>query len=62
LILMLLTLFISMSMFNFRSTPYIVSSVRDIVSDYALPAGVIISTLLGCFVFASVRRKYIPHN
>lgn len=58
LILMLGTLFISLSMYGFRTTPYLVTTVRDIISDYALPVGVIISTLVGYFVFSGVYRKF----
>lgn len=39
-----------------------VSSVRDIISDYALPAGVIISTIIGHFIVEGVYREYFANQ
>src|SRR2546421_1615627 len=44
---------------SFRTTPFFVPFIRDTVSDYALPAGVIISTLIGVYVFPSIHLNQL---
>uniref|UniRef100_A0A914WXG6 Bicarbonate transporter-like transmembrane domain-containing protein n=1 Tax=Plectus sambesii TaxID=2011161 RepID=A0A914WXG6_9BILA len=50
------TLWIGLSLFNLRSTPYLTRGKRDILADYALAVGVIVMSIVGTFVFRQVEK------
>lgn len=43
------TVTLSVFAYNFRSTPFLVPFIRNIVSDYALPIGVIVFSIIAHF-------------
>merc|ERR1719334_1152604 len=51
LILMLGTVWLGVSLFDFVKTPYLSSRRREILSDYALPVAVIVFSVVGSVVF-----------
>ncbi|XP_074596660.1 solute carrier family 4 member 11-like [Brevipalpus obovatus] len=55
IILMLGTLWSSLKIFRFNQSPFLPRGVREFVTDYALPIGVIGFSLIGSFVFSQVR-------
>ncbi|RWS30465.1 sodium bicarbonate transporter-like protein 11 [Leptotrombidium deliense] len=46
-ILMVGTVWLSVTVYNFNKTPYLSAKVREFLSDYALPIGVIVFSFLG---------------
>uniref|UniRef100_A0A914YF95 Bicarbonate transporter-like transmembrane domain-containing protein n=1 Tax=Panagrolaimus superbus TaxID=310955 RepID=A0A914YF95_9BILA len=53
------TLWISLTLYNFRTTPFLTKTKRELLSDYALPIGVIIMSFIGSFCFKDVPSKFI---
>jgi len=53
-ILMLGTVWLSVRIFEFNSSPFLSSSLREFVSDYALPLSVIIFSFIGSYLFKEV--------
>jgi len=51
LILMLGTVWLGVSLFDFIKTPYLSSRRRELLSDYALPVAVIVFSVIGSVVF-----------
>lgn len=51
ILLMLGTLWLALKLYNFNQTPYLSTSNRDLLSDYALPIAVIIFSFVGSFLF-----------
>jgi len=51
LILMLGTVWLGVSLFDFVKTPYLSSRRRELLSDYALPVAVIVFSVIGSVVF-----------
>jgi len=55
LMLMLGTVWLGLTLFNFIKTPYLSSRKREILSDYALPVSVVIFSIIGSGVFSAVK-------
>ncbi|XP_014779810.1 solute carrier family 4 member 11 [Octopus bimaculoides] len=55
LFLLLATLWVGVSLFNFKNTPYLTSAKREMFSDYALPASVIIMSFVGAYLFRDIK-------
>lgn len=60
LILMLGTVWLGVTVFNFIKTPYLSHQKRELLSDYALPVAVIIFSAIGSGVFKDIPLK--PFN
>lgn len=58
LLLMLGTVWLAVSLYNFNKTPYLQASKREMLADYALPVAVIALSFLGAFVFREVESEY----
>lgn len=58
LFLMLGTLWLGVSLFNFKCTPYLTSGKREIFSDYALPVSVIFMSFVGAYLFKDVNMGF----
>lgn len=54
LILMLGTVWLGVSLFDFVKTPYLSSRKRELLSDYALPVAVIVFSIIGSVIFNRV--------
>jgi len=54
LILMLGTVWLGVTLFDFVKTPYLSSRKRELLSDYALPVAVIVFSIIGSVVFNKV--------
>ncbi|XP_064477562.1 solute carrier family 4 member 11-like isoform X2 [Ornithodoros turicata] len=57
LLLMLGTVWLAVSLYNFNKTPYLQASKREMLADYALPVAVITLSFLGAFVFREVKTE-----
>lgn len=53
-LLMSTTLWLGLSLFKFKKSPYLSSWAREILSDYALPLAVILVSLLAVIVFSGI--------
>ncbi|XP_028967170.1 sodium bicarbonate transporter-like protein 11 [Galendromus occidentalis] len=53
-LLMLTTLWLGLTLFKFKKSPYLPSWAREILSDYALPLAVISVSLLGVLAFPDI--------
>lgn len=51
---MLTTLWLGLTLFRFKKSPYLASWAREILSDYALPLAVILVSLLGVLAFPDI--------
>jgi len=54
IILMLGTVWLGITLFNFIRNPYLSSTFREILADYALPVAVVVFSLIGSGIFSSV--------
>ena len=54
LLLVLITVFVGVQIFNFKYSPYLTAVKRVIVADYALAVAVAVGTFLGAYVFMDV--------
>ncbi|XP_048760517.2 solute carrier family 4 member 11-like isoform X3 [Ostrea edulis] len=57
LLLMLGTVWLGITLFNFTKTPFLNAGKREILADYALPVAVLIMTFFGSYVFREVKMK-----
>ena len=72
LLLMLGTLWLATTLYNFNQTPYLQASKREMMADYALPVAVITFSFIGSFLFSEVSLdqfnarevsfKLLPHK
>ncbi|CAL1530346.1 unnamed protein product [Lymnaea stagnalis] len=62
LLLMLTTVWLGLTLFNFTKTPYLTSGKREILADYALPLAVLIVSFFGSFVFKDVQMKPFKYD
>lgn len=62
IILMLGTVWLGLTLFNFKKTPYMKARKREILSDYALPISVIVLSFIGSFVFRKVQTERFAYN
>ncbi|XP_067663108.1 solute carrier family 4 member 11-like isoform X2 [Haliotis asinina] len=54
LVLLFGTVWIGVTLFNFKNTPYLTSGKRELLADYSLPVAVIIMAFFGAYVFRDV--------
>jgi len=54
LLLMLGTLWLATTLYNFNQTPYLQASKREMMADYALPVAVITFSFIGSYLFSEV--------
>ncbi|XP_074593858.1 solute carrier family 4 member 11-like isoform X2 [Brevipalpus obovatus] len=54
LLLMLGTVWVAVSLYNFNKTPYLQASKRELLADYALPVAVILLSFVGSFIFKDI--------
>ncbi|KAH9366081.1 hypothetical protein HPB48_011202 [Haemaphysalis longicornis] len=54
LLLMVGTVWLGVSLYNFNKTPYLQAYLRDLLADYALPVAVVVLSFVGSFVFSDV--------
>jgi len=54
LVLMLGTVWLGVSLFDFIKTPYMSARKRELLSDYALPVAVVVFSLIGSGIFGDV--------
>ncbi|UXI18098.1 rapamycin-insensitive companion of mTOR-like [Sarcoptes scabiei] len=62
LLLMLGTVWMAVSLFNFNKTPYLQASKRELLADYALPCSVIILSFVGSFVFRDIPVEHFRYD
>uniref|UniRef100_A0A915D558 Bicarbonate transporter-like transmembrane domain-containing protein n=1 Tax=Ditylenchus dipsaci TaxID=166011 RepID=A0A915D558_9BILA len=62
LILLCGTVWLSISLYSFRSTPYLTKGKRELLSDYALPIAVILMALVSNLWFADIPRESFTYN
>ncbi|CAG7819037.1 unnamed protein product [Allacma fusca] len=62
LLLMLGTLWLGISLYNFNKTPYLQASKREALADYALPVAVVTLSLIGSFFFQDVYMEPFRYN
>ncbi|XP_041356583.1 sodium bicarbonate transporter-like protein 11 isoform X2 [Gigantopelta aegis] len=55
LLLLLGTLWLGVTLYNFTKTPYLTAGKRELFSDYSLPVSVIIMSFIGAYVFREVK-------
>ena len=60
LLLMLGTLWLGLTLFNFKKTPFLSKRKREILSDYALPVSVIVFSLIGAVLFSKTNVRTFP--
>merc|ERR1719436_121840 len=60
LILMLGTLWLGVTLFNFKQTPFLSRRKREFLSDYALPVSVVVFSLIGTCLFDPTHVKTFP--
>uniref|UniRef100_A0A914UP64 Bicarbonate transporter-like transmembrane domain-containing protein n=1 Tax=Plectus sambesii TaxID=2011161 RepID=A0A914UP64_9BILA len=56
MLLMFGTLWLGLFLYNFRKTPYLTRSRREILADYSLPASVLIMSFTGAYCFSEVDK------
>ena len=56
LILMIGTVTLSLFAYNFKSTPFLLPFIRNFISDYALPLGVIVFSIIAHFTAVNVEK------
>ena len=61
-ILMLGTLWLGVTLFNFKKTPFLSRPKREILSDYALPVAVVVFSLIGSIGFSPTKVKYFKYS
>eukprot|EP00116_Pleurobrachia_bachei_P002393 sb/3462655/ len=57
LLLILITVYVGVQIFNFKYSPYLNADKRVLVADYALVVAVIASTALGSYVFKEIHLE-----
>ncbi|ESO92620.1 hypothetical protein LOTGIDRAFT_216724 [Lottia gigantea] len=62
LFLMLGTLWLGLTLFNFTKTPYLNAGKREILADYALPVAVLIMSFIGTYVFSDIKLEPFQYN
>ena len=62
LILMLGTLWLGVTLFNFTKTPFLNKHKREFLSDYALPVAVVVFSLVGSVLFGGVQTPTFPYK
>lgn len=57
ILLMTGTLWISLTLFRFRSSPFLSKTKRELLSDYALPLAVLIMAVVGAWIFEDIPKE-----
>ncbi|GFN79576.1 sodium bicarbonate transporter-like protein 11, partial [Plakobranchus ocellatus] len=62
LLLMLGTVWVGLTLFNFTKTPYLTAGKREILADYALPISVLFVSFFGSYIFRDVKLKPFQYD
>ncbi|PSN47888.1 Sodium bicarbonate transporter-like protein 11 [Blattella germanica] len=62
LLLMGLTVWLSVSLYNFNKTPYLQASKREALADYSLPMAVLIVSFIGSYFFSDVELERFNYS
>ena len=62
LILMLGTVWLGVTLFDFTKTPFLNKAKREFLSDYALPVSVIVFSIVGTILFSNVDVQTFPYG
>jgi len=62
LILMLGTLWLGVTLYEFTRTPFLNKGQREFLRDYALPVAVVVFSLIGSVLFSDVALKYFSYQ
>eukprot|EP00057_Strongylocentrotus_purpuratus_P007095 XP_011661569.1 PREDICTED: sodium bicarbonate transporter-like protein 11 isoform X3 [Strongylocentrotus purpuratus] len=62
LLLMLGTLWLGVTLYNFTKSPFLDASKREALADYALPVAVLIMSFVGSYVFRSTEADLFSYN
>ncbi|XP_070195670.1 solute carrier family 4 member 11-like isoform X2 [Littorina saxatilis] len=62
LLLMLGTVWVGITLFNFTKTPYLTAGKREILADYALPIAVLFMSFFGSYVFRDIKLAPFAYN
>ncbi|XP_061166083.1 solute carrier family 4 member 11-like isoform X1 [Saccostrea echinata] len=57
LLLMLGTVWLGITLFNFTKTPFLNAGKREMLADYALPVAVLFMSFFGSYIFSEVKMK-----
>ncbi|XP_054168584.1 solute carrier family 4 member 11-like isoform X2 [Oppia nitens] len=57
LFLMLATVWLAQTIYNFNKTPYLSGNKRELLADYALPLSVIAFSFVGTFLFRDIKAE-----
>uniref|UniRef100_A0A8C6S515 Solute carrier family 4 member 11 n=2 Tax=Neogobius melanostomus TaxID=47308 RepID=A0A8C6S515_9GOBI len=60
LLLMLGTLWMGYTLYQFKRSPFLHAKVREVLSDCALPISVLMFSFIGSYIFSDVERIYGP--
>nr|XP_054765217.1 solute carrier family 4 member 11-like [Lytechinus pictus] len=62
LLLMLGTLWLGVTLYNFTKSPFLDASKREALADYALPVAVLIMSFVGSYVFRGTEADIFSYN
>lgn len=62
LLLMLGTVWLAITLYNFNKTPYLQASKRELLADYALPVAVILLSFIGSYIFRDIPVDHFRYN
>ncbi|RUS79245.1 hypothetical protein EGW08_012975, partial [Elysia chlorotica] len=62
LLLMLATVWMGLTLFNFTKTPFLTAGKREMLADYALPLSVLLVSFFGSYVFRDVKLKPFQYD
>lgn len=57
ILLMVGTLWISLTLYRFRTSPFLSKTKRELLSDYALPLGVLLMAIVGAWLFEDIPKE-----
>ncbi|XP_071483927.1 solute carrier family 4 member 11-like [Diadema antillarum] len=62
LLLMLGTLWLGVTLYNFTKSPFLDASKREALADYALPVAVLIMSFVGSYIFRNTESDLFPYH
>ncbi|XP_072172841.1 solute carrier family 4 member 11-like [Diadema setosum] len=62
LLLMLGTLWLGVTLYNFTKSPFLDASKREALADYALPVAVLIMSFVGSYLFRNTESDLFPYH
>ncbi|KAL8612683.1 hypothetical protein ACOMHN_025334 [Nucella lapillus] len=62
LLLMLGTVWVGITLFNFTKTPFLTAGKREILADYALPLAVLLMSFFGSYIFRDIQLQPFAYN